>query len=284
MYNLNFLRSLGGDGHPSVPQAERDHGVCEDDIAPWLDIWRNGTEQARRRTAEVRVNIAYGNRENERIDLYLPTHEARNLPFAVFVHGGDWRQATRAHSGFPAKAFHHHGAAFVAVGFDPVPDVDLAGQVDQVRRAWRYLVANAEHLGLDPSRGHLVGHASGAHLAALAAFDPQGTPPASAVLLSGVYDLEQISRSGQYPHLGLDRETAIHLSPIRCVRSAVPAVLVAWGARGSEPFRRQSESFARACKMRGLRTIQGPLPGRGHFDLSLELADRHSQVFATLRG
>ena len=108
------------------------------DPSPWFEAWREGSEQARRRTRELRVDISYGNREGERFDLYLPTDRPRNLPFAAFVHGDAWRRAIRADAGFPAKAFHRHDVAFVAIGYDAVPDVDLAGQVDQVCRAWRF--------------------------------------------------------------------------------------------------------------------------------------------------
>jgi len=266
------------------PEVEPVQGAGVPDTSIYLDAWREGTDLARRRTAEVRVDISYGNRESERFDLYLPGHRARELPFAAFVHGADWRQAMRAAAGFPAKAVHRQGAAFVAIGFDAVPDVDLPTQVDQVRRAWRYLVANAIHFGLDSSRGHLLGYGAGAHLAALAAFDPRGPPPASAVVLSGIYDLEPVRLSPAYGYLGLDPETAAALSPIRCIPGAGPAVTVVWGEREPDEFRRQSQEFARACKRRGLRVIQGELPGRDHFDISLELANPHSEVFATLRN
>ena len=135
-----------------------------------------------------------------------------------------------ADSGFPAKAIHNQGAAFVALGFDAVPTVDLDGQVDQVRRAWRYLVDNAAHFGLDPARGHLLGHGSGAHLAALVAFDPQAPTPVTAVLLSGVYDPEPLRRCARHQHLGLAADIAARLSPIRCIPARQPRVTVVWGA------------------------------------------------------
>jgi arylformamidase len=284
MYNLSNIRRIGRDYRKSELDTGYDQGVLVADPSPWLDVWRKGTERARRRTAEVRVDIAYGNSESERFDLYLPNHQPRKLPFVAFVHGGEWQQTMRADSGYPAKAIHHRGAAFVAIGYDAVPAVDLDSQVDQVRRAWRYLVENAARFGLDPTRGHLVGHCSGAHLAALAAFDPLGTPPLSAVLLSGIYDLEPMRLSARNEYLRLTPETAARLSPIRSISRVGPTVLVAWGAREPEEFRRQSRDFARACKSRGLRTIQGELPGRNHFDTSLELADPHSQVLTTLRA
>ena len=273
-----------GSGHsPGVGAAGAGDGELFPEPSAWLEVWRKASEQARRRTPEVRMDMTYGKGPGERLDLYLPGHRPRKLPFAAFVPGVGWRGTARADSAFPARAIHHHGAALVVIGFDPLPAVDLARQVDQVGRAWRFLVNNADRLGLDAIRGHLMGHGSGAHLAALAAFDPQAPPAASAVLLSGVYDLTPGRLSRLREQLGLDLEEALRFSPMRCLSHEGPAVVVTWGDAEPEELRRQSESFARACKARGLRVIQGALPGRGHFDLSLELANPHSPVLATLR-
>lgn len=284
MNNLSDTRWTGSGHRQTEFHTEYDQGTLVPDPSPWLDAWRKGTEQARRHTAEVRVDIGYGKRDSERFDLYLPSDRPRNLPFAAFVHGYTWGQAMRADSGYPAKAIHHQGAAFVAIGFDAIPTADLASQVDQVRRAWRYLVENAARFGLDPARGHLLGHASGAHLAALAAFDPQTPPPASVVLLSGIYDLEPVRVSARHEHLNLDPQTATRLSPIRCIPVAGPRILVAWGDGEPDGSRRQSQDFARACKGRGLRVSERVLHGRNHLDTSLALANPDSEVLATLRG
>ena len=284
---MNILRRIWRNGHDDHEDQRRpgDGGdASTPGLEAWIEVWRAGTEQARRRTAQLRVGISYGASENERFDLYLPTDRPRNLPFAVFVHGGEWRRSMRADSGYPAKAVHRHGAAFVAIGFDTVPAVDLDGQVDQVRRAWRYLLDNAAGLGLDPARGHLLGHGSGAQLAALAAFDPQSPSPVSAVLLSGVYDLGPTRRSARHEYLGLGAEIAARLSPIRCIPAGGPALVVARGDREPDELRRQSQNFARACKSRGLRVVQGELAGRDELGTSLELANPHSEVFATLRA
>jgi arylformamidase len=264
--------------------AQYDQQAQVPDPTPWFEAWRAGSERARVRTQEVREGISYGSTESERLDLYLPTDRPRSLPFAAFVHGGAWQWSMRADAGYSAKAIHHHGAAFVAIGFDAVPKVDLERQVDQVRRAWRFLLSHGPRLGLDPSRGHLLAHASGAHLAALAAFDPRAPhAPASAVLLSGIYDLEPVRRSACNEVLGLDRESAERLSPSRLLPRTGPPLVVACGDADPEEIRRQSLEFAQAAIRRGLDVSHAELPGRNHFDTSLELANPHSEVLAPLR-
>ncbi len=250
----------------------------------WLDAWRRGTEQARRRTREVRLDISYGARESERFDLYLPTDRVGSLPFAAFVHGAGWRPVPRDAAGFAAKAVHRHGAAFIAIGFGTVPEVDLPAQAEQVRRAWRFLVDNAERFGLDPARGHLLGHGTGAHLAALAAFDAGSPAPASTILLSGIYDLEPARLAARNRQLGVGPETAARLSPVRSIHRIGSRVVVAWGEHEPDESRRQAQRFARSCAASGLEVTQGELAGRGPLASSLELADPHSEVLAPLRA
>jgi len=280
MFDHRFLRlDPYADGRTGAGVPLRDRPQ-EPDPQWWLDAWRAGTEQARRRTAEVRLDISYGARESDRLDLYQPGHRVGQRPFAAFVHGGAGRWAMRDEAGFPAKAVHRRGAVFIAIGFDTAPGVALATRVDQVCRAWRYLGDNAERLGLDPARGHLLGHGPGAYLAARAAFDPRSRPPVSAVLLSGRY--EAGAPWDQQPDAAA--EAAAPLGAERYVRRLATAIVVAWGEREHDASCSESLSFARACRARVLDVTQGVLPGRGHLATSLELADPHSRVLASIRS
>lgn len=280
------LRRVWRGYRQSELDAQYDQSTLIADPAPWHESWRDGSEQARRRRGiEVRTEIAYGSRANERFDLYRPEGNTRVLPFAAFVHGGAWRRPMRADAGFPALSIVRLGFAFVAIGVDGAPEVDVAGQADQVRRAWRHLLENADRLAIDPARGHLLGHCSGAHLAALAAFDTDAPgQPVSTVLLSGIYDLEPVRLCTASEVLGLDRETSDRLSPIRMVRPGGPSMVIAWGDRELDEFRRQSQDFAAACRSRGLSVLQQELHGYNHFDTSLELANAHSPLLKPLRG
>jgi len=251
------------------------------DPQPWLEVWSEATDQARRRSAEVRLDISYGNRESERLDLYIPHHLPRRLPFAAFVMGLRWCEPLRAAAGFPARAVHQQGAALAVLGFDASPAAERATQVGQVRRGWAFLVENAAQFGLDPQRGHLLGHGCGACLAALAAFDAEAPPARSAVLLSGLYDPASLRRAAGAAAALPGAQPGP--SPLDGIHRDGPRLVVAWGEHEPEALKRQSRDFAEACRARGLRVLHGELPGRTHFGTSLELADPHSQVLASLR-
>ncbi len=268
---------------PREPDPRYDQATRVPDPSAWFHAWREGSERARQRTPELRTDVSYGGTECERLDLYLPNHRPRNLPFAVFVNGNTWPMAKRLDAGYPALAVHGNGAALVVVGYDR--EADLETRARQVSRAWAFLVEQGAQFGLDPSRGHLLGHATGALIAALAAFDPHAPAwPRSAVLLSGLYDMQPLCGTAQGDALGVDAGNAARLSPLRGIPRGGPDLAVAWGDAELDALRRQSADFARAARGRGLRTRHGELPGRNHYDTSLELANRHSELLAALRG
>ncbi|MCB1740695.1 MAG: alpha/beta hydrolase [Gammaproteobacteria bacterium] len=254
------------------------------DLSPWLTAWREGTRNARERTRELRLDIGYGRGEVERIDLYPPHALGRKLPFVAFVPSGLSTDRPRADAGFPAKAVHSQGAAFAVIGIDSAPETDFAHVVDQVRRAWLFLVRNAQRLGLDPTRGHLLGHSFGALAAALVAFQPDlEVRPRSALLVSGVYDLNDADSQPAPDSSDFSADLAGALSPVRLLRRDGPATVVAWGSEEPEAFRRQGLQFVGNCREHGLAVSALELPGRNHLDTSLDLSRRDSHVLSNLR-
>jgi len=136
----------------------------------------------------------------------------------------------------------------------------------QIRRALQFLVAHAHALGFDPARIHLAGHSAGAHLAAMAASDPHGPPVRSALLLSGVFDLEPLFHLPMGAMLGVDDATWRPLSPMFRERPRA-RIGVALGALETDEFKRQSAEMAERWG------APSPLHagGRHHFSLLEDL-------------
>lgn len=133
------------------------------------------------------------------IDVFLPRRRTVDAPVVVLVPGGAWRSADRTGLRPLADALAGRGiVAFTAtyrIGRDdarfPVPVSDIVCAVD-------FAVARASRAGLDPGPVALLGHSSGAQLAALAALEPARFrdacpyPPANIdgfIGLAGAYDL-----------------------------------------------------------------------------------------------
>jgi len=106
------------------------------------------------------------------IDLYRPKDKAV-VPILLFVHGGGWSAGSRkmGEGGQPAH-FANEGYAWASAGYRLVPQVAVDDQAADLASAIAWLVKNARHYRLDPQRIVLIGHSSGAQLAALIATDP----------------------------------------------------------------------------------------------------------------
>lgn len=255
-----------------------DQGSLVPDLAPYQAYWAE-TSEAARRTYDCTLDIAYGESEREKLDLFRPADPKG--PVVVMVHGGAWRRLSKTQAAFSAPAILEAGAGFVALGFDLINEVPLAEMVRQVRAGVGWVHRNAAQYGLDPARLYLHGFSSGAHLAANVLSDgwreDAGLPAdlvKGAVLCSGPYDLEPVILSARSEFLKLDAAGAADLTPNLHVPANGPPIVVAWGDGELAEFRRQGAAFAEAWRAAGnpVETIE--LAGANHFDACLTLAVR----------
>ena len=98
-----------------------------------------------------------------RLDLHMPTGVTLP-PLLVWVHGGAWRQGTKAT--YPA-GFVAQGIAVASVDFRLSTDARFPAMVHDIKAAVRYLRANAARHAYRGDRIAIGGDSSGAHLAAL---------------------------------------------------------------------------------------------------------------------
>lgn len=133
--------------------------------------------------------------------LYLP-EETSPAPLMVMVPGGGWRSADP--TGYARLAVHlaESGVAVLTTRISAADDgVLYPTPVEDIHCAVGYAVARAEEAGLTPDPVILLGHSSGAHLAALAALTtsedvpecPDATRPVDALIgIAGVYDVTRL--------------------------------------------------------------------------------------------
>ncbi|OAA66911.1 Alpha/beta hydrolase fold-3 [Niveomyces insectorum RCEF 264] len=132
------------------------------------------------------TDMAYGTRDTQHLRFWAAgaagadtrvtgakTDGKQAAPLVLFVHGGSWSSGTHLDSLGSAKVAHltRRGYAFASVNFTLVPAVTVAAQAQEVADALGYLASRAADLGIDPTRLVLMGHSSGAHVAALLGTD-----------------------------------------------------------------------------------------------------------------
>jgi arylformamidase len=221
-------------------------------------------------------SVAYGSAPTETFDLYRPAHAP--APLLMFVHGGVWQRLSKRESGFAAESFVRAGTHFAALDFAAVPTVSLAHLVDQVCRAVAFVNRNAERLGVMRDRIHLVGHSSGAHLAACALtadWAALGVPQPikGGMCVSGIYDLRPVRLSARNEYVRLDETAEEALSPQRHVDHLNCPLVVAAVELDPPEFRRQARDFAAAAARAGATVCHVEGKGFNHFDFIETLGD-----------
>ena len=153
--------------------------------------------EARRRTEVVRarfpheLDLAYGDHERQRVDLYHPEGTPAG-PVLVFLHGGGFRGGDHRSVGYHALPYLEVGAVVATMSYRVLPEVRYPEMCADVEAGLNWLQDELASRGADPTRVYLSGHSAGASLAAMATFRPvdQKAPDhiRGLVALSGGYD------------------------------------------------------------------------------------------------
>jgi len=226
------------------------------------------------------VDLAYGPGRFETLDLYRPAG-AKRAPVFVFIHGGYWQASDKAQHAQFARGLLDAGYAVAMPNYGLAPDAPLEASIAQSVAALNFLVRETDALGLDAAHLHVCGHSAGGHLAAIALCAEDAPPIASALLLSGLYDLRPLGHLPLGRLLGLDDAArATGLSPLARPRPQATRIAFAVGEGESDAFKAQSAALAEAwqapapllCPGHHFSMLEG-LNGGALLDLALRTAE-----------
>lgn len=99
------------------------------------------------------------------LDLYIP-EVASDPPLVIYIHGGGWSGGSPKNP--PLRHLLDEGFAMAAISYRFSQEAKFPAQLEDVRDAVAWLVANARKFGYDASRIALIGGSAGGHLAMLA--------------------------------------------------------------------------------------------------------------------
>jgi len=211
--------------------------------------WKARAGEARE-ACKPRIDLGYGDSPAEKLDFFAADAGGAGSPVLVFIHGGYWRALDKADFSWVAPPYVAAGISVAVLNYGLVPKTPMAEIVEQIRRAIAWLYANADDLGVDNTRIFCSGHSAGGHLTGMmlatdwSAVAPglPSTPLAGALTISGVFDVEPLTRAEFLRHdIGLDAEGARALSPAFLqLQSPVPLIR-AVGALESAEFHRQQQ-------------------------------------------
>jgi len=133
-----------------------------------------GVFACRARQRDEPGGIAYAEGRRHRLDVYTPVSGARaNCPVVVYFYGGGWQGGRRSDSRGVAQALATQGIVTFAPDYRVYPDAVFPGFLDDPAAAVRWARDHAREFGGNPERIFVMGHSSGAHMAAMLATDPR---------------------------------------------------------------------------------------------------------------
>jgi acetyl esterase/lipase len=114
--------------------------------------------------------VAYDAGRRLSLDVYTPVG-ARREPVVVFFHGGRWTTGAAADFHFVGQALASQGFVAVLPEYRRYPQARFPDFVEDAARAVRWTETQIARFGGDPDKLFVMGHSSGAHLAAMLALD-----------------------------------------------------------------------------------------------------------------
>lgn len=217
------------------------------------------------------MDIPYGTRPRERFD-YFPGNPGEGI--FVFIHGGYWQMRHKDTFRFLAKGPLSLGFHVASVGYTLAPEMNLYEITDEIRMALRSVCAYSEKFQADFRKVIVSGWSAGGHLCTAMLSERSVV---AALAISGIYDLEPISRCYLNKALGLSAEDVLRLSPIRvpCVRK--PMAIVCGGDELPE-LQRQSIEFATLRASERIPGLFCLLENRNHFTILRELENENGAL------
>jgi arylformamidase len=233
-------------------------------------------------------DLRYDERSGQGLDI-VPAPGPGLKPAFVFIHGGYWRLLSKDESVYMAPALNARGIPLVAPDYSLAPATSLEEIVRQVRASIAWLYRHGAAHGIDPERLFVGGHSAGGHLTGAVVAsgwrEAAGLPEdvvKGAMPVSGVFDLEPITRSFVNEWMGLDKARAEALSPVRFLPQRPCRMVVAWGGDETRGFHEQSRLWLDAWRGQRYPATELVVPKRHHFDIVLDWCDPSSAMTEAL--
>ncbi len=202
--------------------------------------------------------------------IYTPKDHSSDdsRPAALVIHGGGWTSPGTKYTALHSRYLARRGMVAINIEYrlaDRTTDVRIDNIVTDCRDALRYMVVEADRLGIDPEQIVVMGESSGGHLAAMLALTATAevngeTCPAAAVLYNPCLDLTALPWLKNHPGVAPRSDTpddqswkerARPLSPSEHLSEEIPPMLLIHGTDDGVVPIKQVDRFVRQAKKSG---------------------------------
>ncbi len=144
----------------------------------------------RRHGVEVERDVVYGDDQRwHQLDIYKPVTRPGPWPVVFYVHGGAFHLLSKDTHWLMGLVFARYGYLVINISYRLAPAHPYPAAIEDTCTAYRWLAANLERLGGDPTRVAVAGESAGGNLVtalALAATQERAEPWARAVYDTGL--------------------------------------------------------------------------------------------------
>lgn len=221
----------------------------------------------------VKRGIVYSGQSGQQLDIYQPPGNGPH-PAVIFFHGGSWRDGSRAGYGFAGRAFAAQGFTTIIADYRKAPQHKFPDFVVDAASAANWTHRNVARYGGDANRIFLMGHSAGAHVAMLAALDPQWLTAQGSdssiitgiIGISGPYDFLPFEKGGPADIAMGDWPQPDETQPITYARRGAPPVLLLTGDADTTVRPRNSINLHNAMKNAGAVSTIKKYAALNHID------------------
>lgn len=224
---------------------------------------------AYRQKATCELDLAYGDGERHRIDIFHAASGDGNGPVILFIHGGYWQSLDKSYFSHLARGPNERGFSVAVPSYDLAPAVPLSQIITCIESAANFVMKRTGRTLV------ATGHSAGGHLVAclMAKPEPLIRPIRAAMPISGLFELAPLVPTSINKALGLSVEEARRLSPLDWIPPAGGHLAAIVGGAESSEFLRQSRLIADRWSHLGTATHYYEVPGAHHFDVLVGLAN-----------
>jgi acetyl esterase/lipase len=231
--------------------------------------------------AGVQQDVVYGRAGDVELKLDLAQPEGPGpFPAVICIHGGTWMSGSKSGYGPAMQLLAQSGYVGAAVDYRFAPTYKFPAQVDDVRKAIRYLRTHAAELKIDPDRLAVMGDSAGGQLALLLGLKDREAGVLAVINCYGPSDLtrwELATEGGKIE--GMDADTALELvfgtkdrasstlkqaSPLYLIAKGAPPILTLHGDADVVVKLEQAEWLHAALRKAGVEEKLVVMKGVGH--------------------
>lgn len=206
---------------------------------------------------DLAANVPYDSTRNLRLDIYAP-QGVQNAPVVLFFFGGRWTEGTKDDYRFVGEALSSRGFVGVVADYRLYPNVRFPEFVDDGARAVAWLHANVRNYGGSPDKLFVMGHSSGAHIAAMLAVKEEYMTRAGGsrawlrgmIGLAGPYDFMPIT-DPTLRDIFAPPEKFEQSQPVLYAEGDNPPMLLMHGEDDENVYVKNTRSMAAAVKKAG---------------------------------